>query len=82
MEETAEAHTCIVEEEFLHLDSHDTFLSSGNEFSNSITEDEELGKEDGAQDGTKDATGEVVGGMTVKGGKVLAPPPISIAPEP
>jgi hypothetical protein len=33
------------------------------------------------RDGAHDATGEAGGGMTVKGGKVLAPPPISIVPR-
>jgi hypothetical protein len=52
MEEAEEVHTCIVEEEFLHLDSQDTLLPGDNEFSNAAAEDEELGKEDG-RDGTR-----------------------------
>jgi hypothetical protein len=86
--EAKEAYTCIVEEEeFLHLDSQDATLPGDFKISNAAEEDEELGMEENFgmkkdKDGAHEATGEVVGGMTVEGGSVLAPPPITIILEP
>jgi hypothetical protein len=87
MEEAKEVHTCIVEEEFLHLDSQDASLPGDIKFSNAAAEDEELGRRRNSgmekdRDGAQEATCEVVGGMMVEGGPVLAPPPITIILEP
>jgi hypothetical protein len=46
MEEAEEVHTCIMGEEFLHLDSQDISLPGDIKFSNTAVEDEELGKEE------------------------------------
>jgi hypothetical protein len=84
-------------EELLHMASQDATLSAGYDPSRATAREEDPGKkvgaqgwsattehQEGAEDGMQAATSEVVegpGGTTKEGGKVLAPPPISIAPE-
>jgi len=46
MEEVEEVHTCIMGEEFLHLDSQDVLLPGDIKFSNTAMEDEALRKEE------------------------------------
>jgi hypothetical protein len=78
-------------------ESQDAILSEGHDPSRATTRDGDPEKEEGAQgwsattehkegaeDGMQAATGEAVegpGGTMKEGGKVFAPPPISIVPE-
>jgi hypothetical protein len=78
-QETREETTCIIEEEFpkefLHLDPEDTI-----QIKDSIAK--ELGVEE-TLDTTQEDLGEAttILGMTVEGGPVLVPPPLSTLPD-